>query len=198
MIDSDVLRGTIGFMNWMESVGFQILESFQYRNPGPIALEKMSGWTDRIFQMDKLKKGIDGLCAWCNVVPAPDKRRKYCDHNCRESAYHYCYPQSVNAKAARLILLQDCVCAICGLDYSEDIYLKALEKYKSNLKGMSSQWCDYKDPEVSFWQICFNTGDVWQVDHITPVFKGGKGIGFDNVQVVCKSCHILKSIEERR
>lgn len=186
-------------MTWMDSVGFQILEKFEYRLPGDFSLSKMMNWTRREFPMEKLKKTPDSKCAWCNAIEVTDRRRKYCDELCRESAFHYCYPQMPGSKAARLILLQNSACALCGLDYSEDLLNRALKSYAHNMRNMQSVWAERRDhPKVTFYQMGYGSGDTWQVDHITPLFKGGRGIGFDNVQVVCKSCHILKSIDERR
>lgn len=186
-------------MTWMDSVGFKILEDFKYIPPGPIALSKMHNYSGRQFAMDNLSKTEDSKSAWCNVVQVFDKRRKYCTNLCQDAAYNYCYPQMPGPKAARIILLQDSSCTLCGLDHSEMFYEKAMIHFKSNLRGMnSSWWSGRKDPTVYFSQLGQNTGDVLHVDHIIPLFKGGRGIGFDNVQVVCKSCHILKTIRERK
>ena len=34
-------------------------------------------------------------------------------------------------------------------------------------------------------------------DHITPLFLGGAVYDLDNIQCLCKSCHLAKSLAER-
>lgn len=37
-----------------------------------------------------------------------------------------------------------------------------------------------------------------EVDHIIPIFKGGSALGWDNHQLLCKTCHLKKTIAERK
>ena len=37
-----------------------------------------------------------------------------------------------------------------------------------------------------------------ELDHCVPIFKGGQALGHENHQLLCKQCHKIKSIEERK
>lgn len=37
-----------------------------------------------------------------------------------------------------------------------------------------------------------------EVDHMTPIFKGGQSLGHENLQLLCRQCHKIKSVEERK
>ena len=36
-----------------------------------------------------------------------------------------------------------------------------------------------------------------EVDHINPIFKGGAALGSENHQLLCKVCHLRKTVSER-
>lgn len=44
----------------------------------------------------------------------------------------------------------------------------------------------------------FKTPNESEVDHINPIFKGGTALGSENHQLLCKACHLKKTIAERR
>ena len=44
----------------------------------------------------------------------------------------------------------------------------------------------------------FASGIGKEVDHVIPIHKGGKSFGMDNLQLLCKKCHTIKSANERR
>lgn len=54
----------------------------------------------------------------------------------------------------------------------------------------------YND-DIVCCQACGEITDC-EVDHIVPVHKGGGGCWLSNYQFLCKSCHLSKSIKERR
>jgi 5-methylcytosine-specific restriction endonuclease McrA len=37
-----------------------------------------------------------------------------------------------------------------------------------------------------------------ETDHIIPIFQGGQSLGLENVQLLCKKCHRVKTTNERR
>ena len=175
------------------------VEAFQYREPGPIAKEQMWRYRKaRSVGMDHLRKTPDGRCAWCNVTRITDRRRKYCTDDCSQSAYFYSYPQNPAAKAWRLIEVQACACVGCGLDYTAEIErrIQGIEHYNDRMRKQHPDW--FKADKVTYYRLGYNTGEKWHVDHINPLFKGGDGIGMDNVQVLCVECHKRKTVEERR
>lgn len=53
----------------------------------------------------------------------------------------------------------------------------------------NSAYCCYK---------CGLIGGYLELDHIVPVHKGGGSCWLNNYQLLCKSCHLEKSIAERK
>ncbi|MYC28158.1 MAG: HNH endonuclease [Nitrospira sp. SB0662_bin_26] len=47
------------------------------------------------------------------------------------------------------------------------------------------------------WKCRHCGGYANQVDHVIPIFKGGKPYERDNLQTLCRDCHIDKSRVER-
>ena len=47
-------------------------------------------------------------------------------------------------------------------------------------------------------QKCGIVGEALELDHVIPVHKGGGGCWLNNYQLLCKSCHLEKSIAERK
>lgn len=151
----------------------------------------------RTASLSDLQKPLEDVCAWCNRNGVP-KRRKYCTQECADSAHRHCYPQSPAAKMYAFVQLQDCVCLLCGewfVDAVKELVDKA-HAWNLRCREQGYEWAS-KDEQVTLWEIGNGTGDRWEVDHIIPLFRGGIGIGFDNIQVVCKGCHRKKTTEER-
>lgn len=44
----------------------------------------------------------------------------------------------------------------------------------------------------------FSKKERGEVDHIIPIFKGGSALGTENLQLLCKECHLDKTINERK
>lgn len=143
--------------------------------------------------LSRLIQPADGTCKWCNNLKVKG-RRHYCTDWCADSAYMFCYPQSPQAKAWVFIRLQSCTCTACGEIFDEEIAKLIESKYKrycewQNKKGLAPSL-------VTYGTLMDNTGERWHVDHVIPISRGGDGLGFDNVQVICKRCHILKTARE--
>jgi hypothetical protein len=137
----------------------------------------------------------DHFCSWCNEMPIPRSKRKYCSEDCQKSAMMYCNPQSPATKAWLLINRQMCSCAGCGLSFEDDLIDRIQRQARHYIK-MQMKGYNYPD-RVSYHAIGDNWGEETQVDHIHPIFKGGDGIGLKNIQVLCRECHKRKTVEER-
>lgn len=182
-------------MTWMDSVGHKLIEHFEYREPGPYALANMADFKGRMFPINDIKMTSQRNCGWCNINPVLDGRKKYCSDICSSNAIQYCFPRSALAKVTRLILIQDCKCNLCGFDYSKELEDHAKKVYAHNKVVMNYPYKQMKSPEATFLQMADHTRHDLQVDYLLPTQKGGSGIGFHNVQVVCKSCEIIKSMK---
>jgi len=157
---------------------------------GRIIFEKQG--KTRSLNLSELKMGPGGTCVWCNAKYPPPPKRRWCSDNCLTSGTMYCQPQNNATKMWLLIHRQRCACTLCGTDFEEKIVQMI---YKANAHIQR-----YWEPgsKVSYWYLGHNTGDIWEVDHIQPIFKGGQSLGLGNLQTVCKSCHKQKSIKERK
>jgi 5-methylcytosine-specific restriction protein A len=73
---------------------------------------------------------------------------------------------------------------------------------KPTPRTRGSKWMSIRDRELSaspLCAICYSKGIVTpgkQVDHKTPLFKGGTDDPA-NLQVLCEPCHMTKTIQER-
>lgn len=172
-----------------------LLLRIKYVEPGPKAQELIKKYAGkRSFAKSYLKKE-NGLCAWCEIKEVPQARKKYCSKDCNESADLNCYPQHHSSKGWFLIERQQFACARCGVSF-EDQILDLIRKAFDRAMDYAKRGWSRTPKHVHYWQIFDNTGDIWQVDHIIPVHKGGAGCGVENVQVLCVQCHKDKTRED--
>lgn len=152
-----------------------------YKPPGnPIAIELTRTHRKRTINLGCIKPIRIELpnhtsikkCAWCAEKEVKG-RFKYCSTNCGDSAMAWAYPQKENALWF-LLLKQEWKCKICNHQYpvqSGSSHWHLMVKLKSNSPKE-------RRPEV---------------DHIIPISKGGISIGLDNHQVICYTCHKVKT-----
>ena len=177
------------------------IKHFEYVPPGKQALEILAKATGRTLVLEKFKADkVNKLCVWCGVGKCTGRRVKYCSDDCKSSAWIHCNPQSPTAKIWVLINRQQGACRACGLSH-EDLINKryrASEGRRADWERMAKQYGWKEKFEITYHALGNNTGHVIQVDHIVPIFKGGAGIGLDNIQVICAQCHFDKTAMERR
>ena len=122
-------------------------------------------------------------CAWCNQRETPSGRHKYCSDECSFSCTLFCVPCGYDG-FGYLFNLQKGYCRHCNHDwlqyYNSDFYLKRYVEGKGwfnpfHLKDRIPQ--EFK-PEM---------------DHIIPVACGGPILGHDNIQLICYTCHKVKT-----
>lgn len=133
----------------------------------PNVLELVRENKKRYLALDRIK-GIKGFCKWC-LVTIENKKRKYCSINCKKSAWAFFYPQKHSQPY--LMARQKGLCADCGYDFKE-----RTKKIKMN---------------------DFLYDDMGDVDHIIPISQGGQILGLENIQLLCRECHLFKSSKER-
>lgn len=172
------------------------MEIFRFIYPGPVALQAIEAKPSvRSFNLSELP--TLKVCCWCNAMPIPKPLKRYCSGDCRESASLFCNPQSPAGKMYVLLQLQDCTCVGCGEIYDEKVsglvdhwWRVIQERQKHGLWTQINQ--------IPLWMLGQNTGDTWHVDHIIPIFRGGRGVCLENIQVLCVNCHKKKTARERR
>lgn len=124
----------------------------------------------RSLALDKIR-GEKGHCKWC-MNKIENTRKKYCSKNCKDSAWAFFYPQKYAHPF--IIQRQGNVCAHCNYDFSSG----------------EKKWF--------YAQGGYDVTDNGDVDHIIPIHKGGEILGIENLQLLCRGCHIKKSANERR
>lgn len=181
------------------------LKTIEPTPPGPTALAVMETHKHRRSLNFSDLVLTEGMCVWCNVVKVVKPRFRWCSDQCVRSAVIHAHPQSNDTKMWLLIHRQGMACAGCGECYEDDIVAKAktwLKYNEDNLKRYVSQpdmvkRYGFDDTAVTYYQLGYNTGDKWHVDHMLPLHQGGDGIGLHNVQVLCVACHRRKTVIER-
>lgn len=140
--------------------------------------------------------GPPGHCVWCGLTPLPGLRKRWCSEDCLISAEMRCYPQRPACKLLRLIYIQNCACARCGQCFEDRIRKRIRDKWR---------WLNRPEPWltgprkislVTLFHLGYDTGHIWQVDHITPIWAGGHGTDPANIQVLCVQCHKEKTALE--
>lgn len=136
------------------------------------------------------------LCAWCAVEELSHGNQKYCSMICSNSAMAWANPQKEDSLRF-LLVKQEWKCAHCQFDYKpvmEAIMLKERAKrpyavaVKDEIPLESLPWFYFKRLKNS----CPKANKP-EVDHITAIFKGGNPLERENLQIICKSCHLKKT-----
>lgn len=182
----------------------ELVETFTLVPPGAQAvflLEKHK--YQRSIAMSKLSNmTLVGTkhCAWCEKIEMVG-RKKYCSKDCAYSAEVYFYPQSNTSKIWMLIHRQDCACIGCGVSFEEFLVKRIQRKFDYFNSESYYSYLGTKKPEkpvkLTYFSLGRDTGDIIHTDHKTPLFRGGKGVGIDNIQILCVKCHRRKTALER-
>ena len=135
-----------------------------------------------------------GVCVWCGTK-LTGRQRRWCSPECTSSALFWCQPQTPQSKMTRLIYMQNSACAGCGQCFEEDIR-KRIVKWYLHVNSPRRYEKDQKISFVSLHLLGYATGNIWQVDHIQPIWDGGHGTDPDNLQVLCIHCHQSKTSAE--
>lgn len=131
-------------------------------------------------------------CAWC-LTPLKGRQYKWCSAPCSQMAWAWANPQK-EAGLHVLLARQNFTCSACDFDYMPYVVdaLRYINKngiqidpstIKTQIHERLTKILKYKVPYDR----------LPEVDHILPVSKGGQGIGFENHQALCYTCHKIKT-----
>ena len=162
----------------------------------PQALEILAKSRERRENLSQLRPIVEEgekLCVWC-LDQIPPGCRKYCSTFCSESAWAFFNPQS-KVGLRYLLVYQNFTCNKCGFDYKpfiemitgSEVTQKSMSESGYGIYGLSNllRKEGYED-------------HVPEVDHIEAIALGGESLGFDNHQVLCKTCHKEKTADDMR
>ncbi len=130
------------------------------------------------------------LCAWCAIGELFNGNQKYCSNNCSNSAMAWSYPQKEDSLRF-LLIKQNWKCNHCQYDYLPLINLivekdRGLLGPKFNLEELP--WYYLKRLK----ERCAKEY-LPEVDHILAIRNGGASLGQENHQILCFTCHKIKS-----
>lgn len=159
----------------------------------PKAIDLIKSCAERYISLDHIAPVIvEGIkmCAWC--YSSKTKGPKYCGKDCAKSARAHFFPQKEDA-LNYLLMRQDFQCANCKYDWKpliEQLLINGRVYDKPD---------DYKT-QLSYWlmrRIKSKSSKERrpEIDHRTPIFKGGSplSINLEGVQCLCYSCHKNKT-----
>lgn len=137
-----------------------------------------------------LPRGPHGRCL-CRVcsVEVPPHRRTYCSQECVDAQANDVELQVRRSPsfAREQVWLRDRgVCAACGFD------IKPLLREHWSKHTSDAEWIK-KAVENGY-----DSGHLWQMDHIVPVCEGGGECGLDNLRTLCTACHRRETRELAR
>jgi hypothetical protein len=162
-------------------------------NPQIIALTT-SHKGRRINLSDLSPAVVDGCkaCVWCLKL-LKGRQLKWCSTECTSMANSWANPQKEGGLHI-LLVRQDFKCATCTFDYMPFV-LDTLKYLNKNHCTVSPDSIRDKISErlAKILKYKVPTEKGLEVDHILPISKGGQGIGFENHQILCRSCHLSKS-----
>lgn len=120
------------------------------------------------------------LCCYCGK-PLPYGKRRYCSPTCESEVWVRCSPNY----ARRMVQRRDQgVCALCYIDTKtiEDMFWMVRKVWSGEKRKQARNAVQKCTGFISEYEL-------WQVDHIQPVSKGGGLCGLENLRTLCTKCH---------
>lgn len=129
-----------------------------------------------------------GKCRWCKLdVKRLDSRRKtFCSEEC---VHEYKIRADFSYARKQVYKRDKGICQICGLNCSK--FFRELERAMSAFpyKERDQRSKDFflqKGVRYVKWS---HRSSFFDIDHVTPVSKGGGSCGLDNLRLLCLPCH---------
>lgn len=168
------------------------------KSENPLIAEITKKHTKRVFNLSsiKLPEGLKKVCVWC-LGPLSGQQRRWCGNECVESAQAWGSPQKEYG-LGQLLIRQDFKCHHCLFDYGaivEEMYKQTKLPY--GIKEVQKTW----RTTFSYWLMvklkqymhANNPSRKPEVDHTTPIYKGGLSLDLENLKCICYTCHKTKT-----
>jgi 5-methylcytosine-specific restriction endonuclease McrA len=107
----------------------------------------------------------------------------------------YTTPQHPQSKAWIFIVRQDCTCIACGEIFEDDI--DAIIERRNVDININFKKYGWKIEPVQYWYVGKRIGHRFDADHIVALCNGGRGIGLENIRIICRGCHFKKTAQDR-
>lgn len=130
------------------------------------------------------------FCCWCTEGELFHGNQRYCSRDCADSAEAHMYPQK-ELGLKFLLMKQDYKCAHCQFDYKpflEEMIVNDKKRYGGVWEIEQLPWHYFKRLKNHV-----SRDKNPEVDHILAISKGGVSLGLENHQVICYTCHKIKS-----
>jgi 5-methylcytosine-specific restriction endonuclease McrA len=147
-------------------------------------------------------------CRVCNE-DVVDGRWNYCSERCREIANAVQKMFIWDEVREQALDRDDRTCLECGLSYelAKRAYWQIRERVDELRAPLHPRQSDHAAADMDRWRRAGReltarydppafTDGMFQVDHITPLDKGGHPFDESNLQTLCKRCHQEKTAEQ--
>lgn len=166
-----------------------------YKKSGNPKIEELTKtYKDRSLKISRLsppKRDDKKFCLWCNEVELKKKNQKYCSPECSLAIFAWANPQKENGLLP-LLISQDWKCNACQYDYSP-ILEQLHEWMKSHNWKIPTVGKDDAIHYMKWFKNRILKPHSPEVDHIVPIFKGGRPLDSSNLQCLCFTCHKAKT-----
>lgn len=170
-------------------------------------IPEKAGWCN----LSKLPKGPNGraLCRQCGDE-VPKGSRSFCSAAC---VHAWKLTTDPGYQRKHVFERDRGICSACGLDteqlkrdyraalraeWDADTFLSTAIKQSGYPHESSYYWTRYRDVEERLRALGFIAGQsFWEMDHVHAVVEGGGGCGLENLQTLCKPCHLKVTRELR-
>lgn len=141
--------------------------------------------------LDLIKLDDRKLCVWC-LSPLKGRQYKWCSRKCATNAWAWANPQK-EAGLQILLVRQEFKCLSCKYDYLPHLLEIAKNPYYKRFSDVSKIKLEFSTALMRRLKEKVGKNLRPEVDHVIPISKGGEPIGFSNHQILCFSCHKIKS-----
>lgn len=164
----------------------------------PLIPEITKTHTGRHYNLSDLKlpEGLRKQCVWC-LERLKGAQRRWCGEECVNAATAWANPQKEYG-LGMLLIRQEFKCKACDFDYGKVVEaMYELPRCPYGMLEAKETWRTvFSVYVVARLKDHLNVNDLphrVEVDHIMPIYKGGRSLDIDNLQAICYTCHKAKT-----